>query len=378
MRDMDIRPFRIAVEQSVLDDLRARLDRRRHPRLPRDDGWTLGTSADYLDDLVAYWRTGYDWRAHEAELNQRPQFIATLDGCKLHFIHTRAKSSRRLPLLLLHGWPDTFLRYQRVIPLLSEFDLVVPSLPGFGFSSPLPRTESEQPLRRSARLLRRLMTDVLGHTRFGVVGGDTGAVLAQCMAIEHPENVAAIHITDLGWYATNIDASKASREEQKYLAAARKHFMHDGAYVAVQTTRPQSLAVGLEDSPAGLASWIVDRFHSWAGTIDDALTGFTRDELLTDIMLYWVTGTVRSSLFTYYTEARSPSLGASDRVRVAVALALFPNDVNGVPPRSLADRTLNVQRWTEMPRGGHFAALEEPELFASDVAAFFGGVNAAE
>jgi pimeloyl-ACP methyl ester carboxylesterase len=378
MCDMETRPFRIAVEQRVLDDLRARLDRRRHPRLPRDDGWQLGTSSDYLDDLVAYWRTGYDWRAHEAELNRLPQFVAALDGTELHFIHVRAEPSGRLPLLLLHGWPDSFFRYHRVIPLLREFDLVLPSLPGFGFSSPLCGTQSEQPLRQSARLLRRLMTDVLGYSRFGVVGGDTGAVLAQCMAIEHPENVVAIHITDLGWHATNIDAAKASKEEQKYLASARRRFMHDGAYIAVQTTRPQSLAVGLEDSPAGLASWIVDRFHSWAGAVDDRLTSFTQDDLLTDIMLYWVTGTVRSSLFTYYTEARSPSLGASDRVRVAVAVALFPNDVNGIPPRSLADRTLNVQRWTEMPRGGHFAALEEPELFASDVAAFFGGANGAE
>ncbi|HEY4103119.1 MAG TPA: hypothetical protein VGM44_04480, partial [Polyangiaceae bacterium] len=193
--------------------------------------------------------------------------------------------------------------------------------------------------------------------------------------IDHAEAVRAIHITDLGWHATQIDAKSASKSEQKYLEASKKQFLKDGGYIAVQTTRPQSLA-GLNDSPAGLASWILDRFHSWSDG-GDLEKSFGKDELLTNIMLYWASEGIDSSLFSYFSEARSPSLKAGERVKVPAAVALFPKDVNGIPPRSLAERTLNVQRWTELPRGGHFAALEEPELYAQDVADFFHSLKPA-
>jgi microsomal epoxide hydrolase len=371
---MDTRPFRIQVEQQVLDDLHTRLQRTRSHSLPTESGWKLGTSSTYLQQLLTHWRVGYSWHEQEAELNRLSHFKTTLDGTEIHFVHARGNAPNRVPLLLLHGWPDSFYRFYKVIPLLVAFDLVVPSLPGFGFSGPPQRTQQEQPIRQSARLLRKLMTEVLGHARFGVVGGDTGATIAQAMALEHPENVVGIHITDLGWRATSIDESSATAEERKYLAASKKHFMADGAYTMVQTTRPRSLGPALTDSPAGLASWILDRFHSWTDPKDDGVSRFSRDELLTNIMLYWVTGSIASSIFTYCAEARSPSLNGSDRVDVPVAVALFPNDMGGTPPRSLAERNLNVQRWTEMPRGGHFAALEEPELFATDVAEFFGSL----
>jgi len=256
------------------------------------------------------------------------------------------------------------------------FDVVVPSLPGFGFSDGVEYGGNERPLRKSARILFQLMTEVLGYRRFGIAGGDTGSALAQVLAVEHPEAVVGIHVTDLGWHASNLDPSSATKAEKKYLDAAKKRFLTDGAYVAVHTTRPRSLSPALADSPLGLASWIVDRFHAWSDAGND-LNTFEKDDLLTNVMLYWVTNTIGSSVFTYYAEARSPSLGPSDRVKVPVAVALFPNDAGGVPPRSLAERTLNVRRWTEMPRGGHFAALEQPETYARDVSGFFGELGTA-
>jgi len=215
------------------------------------------------------------------------------------------------------------------------------------------------------------MTDVLGYSRFGVVGGDGGSVLAQILAIDHPDAIAAIHLTDLGWHVYDVDPSSLSSPEQKYLEHAKKRFLADMAYAMVQNTRPRSLATALNDSPVGLASWIVDRFHSWsdAGDVDRS---FGRDELLTNVMLYWVTQSIGPSMYNYFAEVRSPSLTPADRVLRPVGLALFPKDIgHAIPPRALAERTLNVTRWTEMPRGGHFPAWEEPELFAQDVIAFF-------
>jgi pimeloyl-ACP methyl ester carboxylesterase len=389
-------PFRIHVEQSVLDDLQQRLRRARWASVLRettsDLNWDFGTDPTYLRRLVEYWKTAYEWRQQEATLNSLAQFTARVEGAPLHFVHVTSRRSDAMPLLLLHGWPDSFYRFHKVIPLLNDplshdfssgfrdaatesfdptdtFDLVVPSLPGFIFTPPLQNAPRSQPLRHTARLLWTLMTKVLGYSRFAVAGGDGGSPIAQIIAIEHPESVIAIHLTDLGWHAANVDPALTSKTEQKYLAASQKQFMNDGAYAMVQSTRPRSLAAGFNDSPVGLASWIVDRFHSWSD--GDIEVRFSEDELLTNIMLYWTTQCIGSSMFGYYAEARSPTLTPADHVAVPVGLALFPKDIGGIPPRSLAERTLNVQRWTEMPRGGHFAALEEPKLFARDVIDFF-------
>ena len=378
--------FEIHVEDAVLDDLRARLQRtrwatgvaERRSRRNSSGSWKAGTDPAYLRDLVAYWMNGYDWRRHEAALNALPQYRARVGDAQLHFVHMKGRGPRPAPLLLLHGWPDSFYRYHRVVSTFANpagaggapedaFDVVVPSLPGFPFTGPL-AAAPHQPTRRSAELIWRLMTEVLGYQRFAVAGGDGGSVMAQILALDHPESVVALHLTDLGWHVATTDPQSLSKPERKYLQAAQKRFMADGAYAMVQTTEPRTLAPALTDSPVGLASWIVDRFHSWSEPFatDDAggdrQSGLSKDDLLTNIMLYWVTGAIGPSMFNYYAEARSPSLTPADRVghQVAVALALFPRDIGGVPPRALAERTLNVQRWTEMPRGGHFAALEEP------------------
>ena len=382
---MAVEPFHIDVEPPVLDDLHARLQRARWTTPDEEAGWERGTSRTYLRELVGYWRTSYDWRHHERRLNALPHFKAGVDGTKIHFVHIKGRGPRPLPLLLLHGWPDSFFRYHKVLPALSDpasaggdpsdsFDVVVPSLPGFVFTGPPAPSPAGQPTRQSAQLLWRLMTEVLEYPRFAVAGGDGGSVLAQIMAIDHPEAVIGLHLTDLGWHVYDVEPSSLPKAERKYLDAARKQFMKDGAYALVQRTRPRSLAPSLNDSPVGLASWILDRFHSWSdsGDLDGS---FGKDDLLTNIMLYWVTQTIGSSMFTYYADGRSPSLTAADHVDRPVGLALFPRDIGGIPPRRFAERTLNVQGWTEMPRGGHFAALEEPELFIREVVTFFRGLG---
>jgi len=370
---MQPEPFDIRVDADVLDDLQLRIGETRWAGVADDAGWKLGTSPRFMRDLLAYWAHEYDWRAQEAALNRLPQFKAAIGGARLHFVRQKI-GTPRLPLLLLHGWPDSFYRFHKVIPRLTEtFEVVVPSLPGFGFTGPVRHPSPKQPNRQSAQLLWRLMTEVLGHRRFAVAGGDGGGALAQLLAIDHPESVVGIHLTDLGWHVANVERSKISKTERKYLEASEKRFMADGAYVMVQSTRPQSLAPALNDSPVALAAWIVDRFHSWSESFEDS---FPKDELLTNIMIYWVTQTIGSSMSSYRAEALSPSLTVADHVDVPVGLALFPDDIGGIPPRALAERTLNVQRWTEMPRGGHFAAWEEPELYAREVTMFFDGMGA--
>jgi len=364
--------FQIHVPNQVLVDLQARLGRVRWTRGGESSGWSAGTDRGYLRALVDHWRTGYDWRAREGQLNGLPNRTANVAGGRLHFVHVAGSGTARLPLLLLHGWPDSFFRFHKVIePLRVAFDLVIPSLPGFGFTGPLQGPGDVPRNRFSARVLWQLMTQVLGYPRFAVAGGDGGSVIAQILALEHPEAVVGLHLTDLGWHALAVDPAAASRAERKFLDNVKKRQMADGGYVLVQMAKPRSLAAGLGDSPVGLASWIVDRFHSWSDCGDDLDRSFNKDDLLTNIMIYWVTQTIGSSVFNYHAEARSPSLTTSDRVEVPVAMALFPREPGGIPPRSLAERTLNVQRWTEMPRGGHFAALEEPRLYAEDVLAFF-------
>jgi pimeloyl-ACP methyl ester carboxylesterase len=377
-----VRPFRIDVDQGVLDDLQVRLESTRWNAIIPDSDWKLGTSSAYLRDLVTHWQHSYDWRVQEATLNALPQFRTVLDDVDMHFIHMRGRGPEPMPLLLLHGWPDSFNRFYKVIPTLIDpaqndgvmadsFDLVIPSLPGFGFTGRTSGAPTSQPSRQSARLLWRLMTEALGYERFAVAGGDTGSAIAQILAIDFPDSVIAIHLTDLGWHASNIDLATATHEEKKYLEHSKKRFLADSAYVMVQTTRPHSLAAGLNDSPVGLASWIVDRFHSWSDHGSEVGNSFSKDEMLTNIMIYWITQTIGSSMFTYYAEANSPSLTSKDHVDTPVGVALFPKDIGGIPPRSLAERTLNVRRWTEMAKGSHFAALEQPRLYTDDLVEFF-------
>lgn len=373
--------FRINIEQAVLDDLAVRLEQVRFARVANSGGWDYGTSPEYLQELVDHWRTQFDWRKQESELNRLTQYKARLSGNEIHFVHERGRGTNTMPLLLLHGWPDSFYRHCKTVPQLSDplmhggqaidaFDVIVPSLPGYGFTGRVKFAEPTQLARQAAQLLWRLMTETLGYTKFAVAGGDVGRTMAQLIAIDHPESVIAVHLTDLGPNSTNVDPSTVSKAEHKYLQSLQKQMMADGAYEVLQRTKPRSIAAALNDSPAGLASWIVDRFHSWSDHSGNIYNSFTQDELLTNIMIYWVTGTIGSSMMNYHAETQTPSLLPHEFVERPVGLALFPKDIGGIPPRQLAERSLNVQHWTEMPHGGHFAPLEVPELYVNELREF--------
>jgi pimeloyl-ACP methyl ester carboxylesterase len=374
--------FRIGIAQTVLDDLRARLLRTRHSRVLANGGWDGGSDPGYLSELIRYWRDEYDWRLHEREINQLAHFSAHIDDAHVHYVHETGQSARTVPVLLLHGWPDSFLRYRAAIPYLIgahddpedlTFDVVVPSLPGFGFTGMVAPATEIPTIKSSARLLHKLMTEVLGYENYIVSGGDGGSAMAQSLAIQFPESVRAIHLTDIGF--RDYDATQLTDVEKTYVEAAGKQFMKDGAYVAVQASQPRALAASLNDSPVGLASWIVDRFHSWCDSPRHLEASFSKDELLTNITIYWATQTIQSSIYGYLAETRTPTLGPNDYVNRPVALALFPRDLAGIPPRRLAERTLNVVRWTEMANGGHFGAWERPAEYAADLKAFVASLQ---
>ncbi|MGL4609838.1 MAG: epoxide hydrolase family protein [Trueperaceae bacterium] len=377
---MNVTPFTINVSQEVLEDLQYRLANTRWPDEADGAGWEYGTNLGYMKELVDYWQNEYDWREQEAKLNTFKQFKADVDGTEIHFIHERGKGPNPTPLLLLHGWPDSFYRFYKLIPMLTDpssfggdpdhsFDVIVPSLPGFGFSE-----KSEVKSTRAAELLTTLMTDVLGYEKFGVHGGDIGARVTRLIAATHPESLLGIHMTDIGFpgdISFTPDLSNPSPAEQGFLGSVQGWFFQEGAYAMLQSTKPQTISYSLNDSPVGLAAWIVEKFRSWSdcnGTIEAC---YSEDELLTNIMIYWLTETISSSARLYYEDARSgPQLQAGQYLEVPAGVATFPKDLT-VPPRETGERFLRVKQWTKMPKGGHFAALEQPELLVQDISTFF-------
>jgi pimeloyl-ACP methyl ester carboxylesterase len=377
---MDVQPFDIEVPQARLDDLRERLARTRWPDEIRDAGWDYGTNLSYLKELVDYWRTGFDWRAQEKALNAFAHFRANIDGLDIHFIHERGHGPNPTPLIITHGWPSTFYQMHKLIPLLTDparcgadpadaFDVVVPSLPGYGFSTrPTERGMSKSGI---ARIWSRLMTEGLGYTRFGAQGGDIGTGITTSLALLFPEQLIGIHLTDPAWPYLGPGTRDLSAAERAYDEDEARWQRDEGAYGELQATKPQTLAYGLNDSPAGLAAWIVEKFRAWGDCDGDVERSFTKDELLTNLTIYWATETINSSIRLYYESRRNPApFKQGERVTVPTAFAIFPKDIDQ-PPREWAERSYNVARWTQMPRGGHFAALEEPELLAQDIRAFF-------
>lgn len=372
--------FTIHVPQRTLDDLQERLARTRWPDSVEQADWEYGTNLEYLKTLVAYWQDHFDWRAQEARLNQFAQFRAQIDGFGIHFIHERGQGPHPLPLLLSHGWPGSFFEMVKILPLLTDpgshggdpadaFDVIVPSLPGFGFSD---RSSSRGMTRTTtAELWAHLMTETLGYSRFVAAGGDIGAGITQRLALAHPDLLVGIHLTFLGSSFLSPDQPDLSEAEQRYLHAVQQWSQQEGAYAHVHATKPQTLAYGLNDSPVGLAAWITEKFRAWSDCDGEVERRFSKDELLTNIMIYWVTETINSSIRTYYENAHASSpLAAGQKIEVPAGFALFPKEIN-TPPREWAERSLRIQRWTPMPRGGHFAALEEPELLVEDMRAFF-------
>lgn len=361
---MKTTPFRINVPEATLTDLRDRLARTRWPDQPQDAGWSMGTDLAYMKRLVDHWQQRYDWRKHEAVLNALPQFKAEVDGVELHFVHQRGASPKPA-LLLLHGWPDSFYRFHKIVPLLAEsFDIVVPSLPGTGFSA-----RTAMSTDATADLLVKLMAG-LGYSKFIAAGGDMGSMIAIALGQRHPQATAGIHLTDVGYPDGNTDFASLSPEEQQFAGFIQGWWMREGAFNMVQSTKPQSLAFGLNDSPAGLAAWIMSVVAS--GTADKLDERFTLDELLTNITLYWVTETAASSLRNYLENARAmygnPSAVPPAPPAVPAAVAHMPWDAP--LPRAWAERKVNVQQFSEMPRGGHFSAWEIPAEYAADLQKF--------
>jgi pimeloyl-ACP methyl ester carboxylesterase len=383
---MSIKPFAIAVPQETLDDLRERLIRTRWPDEVGEDGWERGTDLGYLRALTEHWLSGFDWRREEAAINRLSHFRADVDGVGIHFVHERGKGERPLPLILTHGYPDSFARFLKVIPMLTDperhggdasdaFDVVVPSLPGFGFSDRPPKPGF---IFHVGGLWHKLMKDVLGYERYAAHGGDWGSTVTEQLARSHADSLVGIHLTDVPFWHLFQPPKDPTRAEKRFLDASAAWQKKEGAYALIQGTRPCSLGRGLHDSPTGLAAWIVDKFHAWSDCDGDIESRFTKDELLTNVTIYWVTETIESSFLPYFdfmnagattwmAEAVKKWLGSS---AVPTAFAMFPKDISQ-PPREWAERFFNVQRWTEMPRGGHFAAMEEPERLVEDIRAFF-------
>ena len=347
-------PFRLRIGDAAIADLRERLRRTRFPDEAPGPAWTTGTSLSYLRELVAYWTDQFDWRAQEARINAFPQFKAPVDGIDLHFIHVKKEGA--MPLLLSHGWPGSIVEFLALIPLLSNFSLVVPSLPGYTLS--FAPGQKRFGVEQISDLLIRLMTEVLGYRRFGVQGGDWGAFISSRIAATRPELVTGLHLNYLTvWRDGPI-------EDADWRAQLDSWVKERSGYSTIQGTRPQTLAYGLNDSPAGLAAWIAEKFREWSDT------EISRDDLLANISLYWFTGAIGSSFWPYYARQHGP-WPVPGPINVPTAYAAFPREILR-PPRAIAEKMYaNIRRWTVMPKGGHFAALEQPELLARDITEFF-------
>lgn len=379
---MRIEPFSIAISDEALSDLHQRLGATRWAPGVEGNGWSEGTDDATLHRLVDYWREGFDWRAQEARLNRLPQFMAHMPGQRIHFLHQRGVGPAPLPLVLTHGWPGSFVEMEAILPLLADpashggdaadaFHVVVPSLPGYGFS-PAPSLKGTGPFE-IAGLWAQLMT-ALGYDTFGAQGGDWGASVSTWLAYRYPVRVKGLHLNFLpGSYRPPLgpDQPPVSDEEQRFLDQVSAWGQMHGAYGQIQGTRPQSLAVGLNDSPAGLAAWIVEKFQAWSDCQGDVERAFGLDALLTNIALYWFTGGIGATFRLYLESRRRPlHFSSGQRVLPPLGVAQFPAELP-MPPRSWVQRCYDVQRWTNLPRGGHFAAMECPYALAEEIRAFF-------
>jgi pimeloyl-ACP methyl ester carboxylesterase len=379
--DARITPFRVEVPDAVLDDLRARLERTRLPGSVAGAGWDYGTEPGFLAELIEHWRTRFDWRAVERDLNERmPQFTADLDGQRVHFAHVRGRGPNPVPLLFSHGWPGTFHEANKIIGPLTDpaahggdpadaFDVIAPSLPGYGFS-PDPEVRGVNP-GWIAELYASLM-DALGYRRYGLQGGDWGSLVTSRLAFARPDRVAGLHLNMAGLRPNTDPGSPPLTEaEQAFVAEMADWRAREGGYQAIQSTKPQTLAYALNDSPAGLAAWIVEKYRAWTDCGGDVASVLSLDELLTTITIYWVSGSIGSSVRLYYEAPRDGwRLPLGERVEVPTAFAKLPGEISR-PPREWVERSYRLERWTEFPSGGHFAALEQPFALVDDLREFF-------
>ena len=378
---MRIEPFRIDVSENDLQILHAKLQAARLPTSLDPDEWADGAGLDFMRRLLDYWRSGYDWRKNEARLNRLPQFKASVGDQDIHFIHRRGVGENAIPIVLTHGWPGSFIEMEQLIDMLADpvshgassqdvFDVIVPSLPGYGFSSAPARKGIGA--REIAILWRDLMNG-LGYTRFAAQGGDIGAGVSIWLARLFPAEVRGIHLnyipaTFRPFVTSDLPVTEA---EKAFLDRAVAWAADEGAYAAMQGTKPQTLAFSLNDSPLGLAAWMTEKFRSWSDCGGDVETVIPMDELLTNISLYWFFSDMTSTLRLYKeNRARPHVFEEGEHVAVPLGMAVFPKELP-VPPRSWVERAFDVRQWNAMPSGGHFAALEQPQLLASEIRTFF-------
>ena len=383
---MVVTPFKIEVPHATLQDLKERLGRTRWPDEIPGSGWDYGSNLDYIKELVEYWRTTFDWRSQERLINSFSHFKTDVDGMGIHFIHEKGKGPNPMPLVITHGWPGTFFEMYKVIPQLSDparyggdpvdaFDVIAPSIPGYGFSDATDKRGLDA--LSVGDMWARLMSDRLGYHRFAAQGGDWGARVTAKLGLSHGDKVIGIHTTSTTSPTPYLGAGsrELSEAEKGLLQHREKWLAEEGGYSHIQSTKPQTLSYGLNDSPAGLAAWIVEKYRTWSDCGGDVESRFTKDELLTTITIYWVTGSINSSTRLYYEGFnKSWDLGKDEKIQVPVAVAAFPRE-NTVPLREWTERSFNVQHWTDMPSGGHFAALEEPTRLVEDIRDFFRGLR---
>jgi microsomal epoxide hydrolase len=379
--DTKIRPFRVDVPQADIDDLRERLARTRWPDELPGAGWSYGIPLGYMKELAEYWRTGFDWRKHEAQLNKFPQFTTTIDGQNVHFLHVRSSEPHALPLLMTHGWPGSVVEFLEVIQPLTDprghggdpkdaFDVVAPSIPGFGFSGPT--RETGWGVKRIAQAFAELMNR-LGYSRYGAQGGDWGSAISRELGLLDPDHVIGLHLNTLATPPSGDPAEMAllTDAEKGYLEAAARFRVSGTGYFMQQSSKPQTLAYGLTDSPAGQLAWIAEKFKEWTDSSDVVEDAVSRDRLLTNVSVYWFTGTANSSARLYYEFAHSgSSWGKVETSTAPTGVAVFPREI-APPIRRFAEKSNNIAHWSEFDRGGHFAAMEEPDLLVGDVREFF-------
>jgi len=380
-RAIPMEPFSISVEEEVLSDLRARIRNTRMPDPSPAPAWQQGTDLGYLKQVLAYWADEFDWGEQERWLNTFAHFRTEIDSVPIHFVHEPAANGKGIPLVLTHGWPSCFVEYLPLVPLLTDpaahgldgpaFDVVIPSLPGYGFSGRPDRTGVTT--RYTAGLWHALLRG-LGYQRYAAHGADFGSAVTTYMALDDPQHMIGIHLSNLDLHPdTGPGTRRLSDAERAYLAQFQRWRADDRGYGAIQSTRPQTLGYGLNDSPAGLAAWILEKWRSWADSGGDVERCFSRDFLLTIVTLYWATQTITSSMRDYVDNRSPETLGRNEKVNVPTAISVFANQYldDGTPPREWAERTYDVRRWWPMTVGGHFAAAEQPRLVAQNIVTFF-------
>lgn len=374
----DVQPFTIHISQKEIADLKTRISTTRWPDAVKGANWDYGTDLEYLKQLTNYWLTRFHWKEQETKLNKFKQYTVNIDGSTIHFVYEKGTGKTSAPIVLLNGWPGSFVQMLKIIPLLTKadengnsFDVIVPSLPGYGFSER--STEKGMTVYKMAELFQILMTEKLGYDKFMLRGSDIGAGVAKEWSLSHPTNVTGLHLSGSNPYVFQVPQD-LTKVEKNYLEKGQQFLMAEGAYAMQQSTKPQTLAYGLNNSPVGLAAWILEKFKTWSDNNGNIESIFTKDELLTNISIYWFTQTIGSSMRVYYESAHVQSPNGNKKVEVPTAFLMLQKDI-AVAPREWEARSYNIVRWNINQTGGHFGEWEEPVIIANDMIAFKNELN---